>query len=96
MSFAADCAFAPGVESWRSKGARAGRDERDIMRNAACPCVCLRTIARLHACPMLLVIARHDYTKSGATKGSKRAAEALRAEAQNTQMEQIKVPFGRL
>ena len=27
------------------------------------------------------VIARHDYTKSGATKGSKRAAEALRAEA---------------
>jgi len=40
------------------------------------------------------VIARHDYTKSGATKGSKRAAEALRA--QNTRMEQIKVPFGRL
>ena len=49
------------------------------------------------ACLLLVyVIARHDYTKSGATKGSKRAAEALRAEAQNTRMEQIKVPFGRL
>ena len=38
---------------------------------------------------LVYVIARHDYTKSG-------AAEALRAEAQNTRMEQIKVPFGRL
>ena len=66
----------------------AGEMAQDLLRGAA---------RQQRAQPLLLVyvIARHDYTKSGATKGSKRAAEALRAEAQNTRMEQIKVPFGR-